>query len=81
MTELEGGRGRHVVLVGCVSQKERIALPAKRLYRSALFQGRRSYAEAAARPWFIISARYGLVDPDQVTEGVRDAGVPQLVGT
>jgi hypothetical protein len=64
-----------------VSQKERIALPAKRLYRSALFQGRRSYAEAAARPWFIISARYGLVDPDQVTEGVRDAGVPQLVGT
>ena len=68
MTELEGVQGRHVVLVGCVSQKERVALPARRLYRSALFQGRRSYAEAAARPWFIISARYGLVDPNQVIE-------------
>jgi hypothetical protein len=46
-----------------VSQKERVALPARRLYRSALFQGRRSYAEGSERPWFIASARYGLVDP------------------
>jgi hypothetical protein len=68
MTELAGVPGRHVVLVGCVSQKERIALPAKQLYRSALFQGRRSHAEASARPWFIVSARYGLVEPDQVIE-------------
>jgi hypothetical protein len=90
MTEPEDVQGRHVVLVGCVSQKERVALPAKRLYRSALFRGRRSYAEASSQPWFIISAHYGLVDPDQVIEPYdlrisqlgrfeRDAWVRQVV--
>ena len=40
--------------------------PARDLYQSTLFRGRLAYAEAAGKPWFIMSALYGLVDPDEV---------------
>ena len=32
-------------LVGCVKDKEAVALPARDLYRSALFRGRRAYVQ------------------------------------
>lgn len=54
------------VLLGCVSQKRDLPMPAKDLYRSELFRRRRRYAEASGVPWWIVSAEYGLVDPDQV---------------
>lgn len=54
------------VLVGCVSQKNATPRAAKDLYRSELFRRRRRYAEASGGPWWIVSAEYGLVDPDQV---------------
>jgi hypothetical protein len=56
------------VLVGCVSHKEPTARPAKDLYRSQLFAGRRTYAQATGLPWLIVSAHYGLIEPDQVIE-------------
>lgn len=54
------------VLIGCVSQKNTTPMAAKDLYRSALFLRRRRYAEAAGAPWWIVSAEYGLVGPDEV---------------
>jgi hypothetical protein len=54
------------VLLGCVSQKNASPMAAKDLYRSELFRRRRRYAEASGRPWWIVSAEYGLVDPDRV---------------
>lgn len=54
------------VLLGCVKTKDSRPRPAKDLYLSTLFRGRRGYAEASGRPWWIVSAKYGLVDPDQV---------------
>jgi hypothetical protein len=53
------------ILIGCVSQKNEIPMPAKDLYRSELFRRRRLWAESSGKPWWIISAEYGLVDPDQ----------------
>jgi hypothetical protein len=35
---------------------------------SALFRGRRSYVEHTCDRWFILSARYGLIAPDEVVE-------------
>lgn len=53
------------MLVGCVAKKQTGGAPAKDLYRSTLWRGRRRYAEATGLPWFILSALHGLVEPDQ----------------
>ena len=54
------------VLLGCVKTKDVVARPAKDLYVSPLFRGRRRHAEASGKPWWIVSAEYGLVAPDEV---------------
>ena len=68
-------------LVSCVSQKLPVLAPAKDLYISSLFRKARSYVERKCQPWFILSAKHGLVHPDQPiapydltlnTMGVRD---------
>ena len=42
--------------------------PAKDLYTSALWQRRRRHAEASGRPWLILSAEHGLLDPETIIE-------------
>ena len=68
-------------LVSCVSQKLPVSAPAKDLYISSLFCKARSYVEGKGQPWFILSAKHGLVHPEQVIEpydltlnnlGIRD---------
>lgn len=55
-----------VVLVGCTKTKRTERSAARDLYDpSDLFRRRRSYAEAQTAPWAIVSALYGLVEPDQ----------------
>jgi hypothetical protein len=58
--------GTTVYLVSCVSQKREQACAARDLYVSDLFRKARRYAEASGCQWFILSAEYGLVAPDQV---------------
>jgi hypothetical protein len=53
-----------VVLISCVKTKRDHRCAAKDLYDSTLFSAQRNYAEAVARRWFILSAKYGLVAPD-----------------
>ena len=55
-------------LVSCVAKKLPNAAPAKDLYASDLFRKTRALAEAQGWPWFILSAKYGIVDPEQVIE-------------
>lgn len=55
-------------LVGCVKGKRSRPAPARELYTSALFLGRRAFVEATCERWFILSAKHGLVDPDDVLE-------------
>ena len=54
-----------VVLLGCVKEKRSVRSPAKDLYTSDLFGKRRAYAEASGKRWFILSAKLGLVDPEE----------------
>ena len=54
--------------VSCVAQKLPRSAPAKDLYTSPLFRKARGFVEAQGWPWFILSAKYGLVDPEQVIE-------------
>lgn len=57
-----------VFLVACVAQKRPHAAPARDLYRSDWFQKARAYVEAHGATWFILSARYGLVEPTSIIE-------------
>ncbi|OSI35263.1 DUF6884 domain-containing protein [Bradyrhizobium canariense] len=55
-----------VAFVSCVKLKADTARPARDLYVSPWFIGARRYAERNADSWLILSAAYGLVDPDRV---------------
>jgi hypothetical protein len=57
--------GSRVILLGCVKSKLGHRAHAKDLYVSPLWQGRRRYAEASGQPWQILSAKHGLLDPEQ----------------
>jgi hypothetical protein len=55
-----------VYLVSCVSKKSLTAEPAREFYGSPWFMAVRCYVEATGDPWFVLSAKYGLVTPLQV---------------
>ena len=55
-------------LVSCVAKKLPRSAPARELYTSDLFRKMRGLVEARGWPWFILSAKYGLVAPGQVIE-------------
>jgi len=55
-------------LVSCVSRKQDQACPAKDLYISDWFRKARAYIELSGHLWFILSAEYGLLDPEAVVE-------------
>ncbi len=57
-----------VALVGCVATKLPRGSPARSLYISPLFRARRSYVEKFGYRWYILSALYSLVTPDQYLE-------------
>ena len=52
------------LLVGGVKRKSGWAGPARDVYVSPLWRYRREYAERLAVPWFILSAKHGLLAPD-----------------
>jgi hypothetical protein len=65
---IAGRLAMRIGLVGCVKSKQAHAARAKDLYTSPLFRGRRSFVERTRDPWFILSAKHGLVDPEAVIE-------------
>ncbi len=58
----------NVYLVSCAKTKRDYPTRADRLYASPLFDKSRALAAARADKWFILSAKYGLLDPCQVVE-------------
>lgn len=52
--------------VPCAKLKGPAAAPAKDLYVSRAFRRMRHYCELQGGPWFILSAKHGLVHPDMV---------------
>ncbi len=60
------GDGRTIFLISCASRKKTTPAAARDLYVSELFRRARVYVEATGCRWFILSAKHGLVDPDEV---------------
>lgn len=65
-TDSGAGARPDIILIGCVKGKLEWAsrVAAKELYVSTLWRCRRKYAEQSGVPWYILSAKYGLVGPD-----------------
>jgi hypothetical protein len=59
---------RIISLVQCVSKKKDSPSCAKNLYTSSLFVNASAYAEKISDKWFILSAKYGLVEPREWIE-------------
>lgn len=59
-----------VILVACVAAKQTNPAMAKELYISDWFRKARAYAEREASEghWYILSAKYGLTNPDKILE-------------
>jgi hypothetical protein len=55
-----------VILVGGGRAQLSEPAEARDLYVSALFARRRARAEASGAPWFVVSGRWGLLDPGDV---------------
>jgi len=53
-------------LVSCVASKRTSNSKARELYISDWFKKARNFVERAERPWWILSAEYGLLHPDTV---------------
>ena len=68
-------------LVGCVKGKRSSAAPARDLYTSSLFLGRRSHVERTCEEWVVLSALHGVVGPGHVLEPydvtLNDASIPE----
>lgn len=59
---------RTIALVACAKTKADKPSPAADLYKSALFEKTKIYAQNHADRWFILSAKHGLLDPTTVIE-------------
>lgn len=57
-----------IALVSCVATKRTGKFAARDLYASAWFKKVRQHIERAGLTWYILSAKYGLVAPDQEIE-------------
>ena len=57
---------RRTALVGCGDAKHDGLLPAREKYRSTYFGLKRDFAETLCARWWILSAKFGLLDPDRV---------------
>ncbi len=57
---------RVLLMTACGRSKEKMPLPAWRLYRSSRIRFLKKVAEATGVRYAILSARYGVVDSDEV---------------
>lgn len=60
-----GNRIKKICLVSCVSRKQDGRHAAAELYTSDWFVKARSLVQALDAPWFILSARHGLLAPQE----------------
>jgi hypothetical protein len=55
-------------IVACCATKRTSPCEAKDLYLSPLFRMSRQWIERQGVPWFILSAKYGLLEPSRIVE-------------
>src|SRR5262245_12149686 len=61
-----------ICLVACAKTKRAMASRADELYVSRLFSYGREYARLTADRWYVLSAKHGLLTPDQVIDPYED---------
>lgn len=67
------------VLVQCTNSKRDETVAAKDIYdESAYFCKMRAYAEATGDSWFILSAKHGLVDPEEIVKPYDEIGLDPI---
>ena len=60
---------KKICLIACASQKQAVAVPARDLYQSDLFKKSVRWMQRQNfDTWFILSAKHGIVKPDQILE-------------
>ncbi len=69
-----------IFLVSCVSKKSQTAAAARELYVSPWFRAARRYVEASGDPWFILSAKHGLVRPAQAITSYNETLNKMTIG-
>jgi hypothetical protein len=71
-----GDRPQSATLIQCTATKRDTAAPARDLYdESAYFRKMRAWAEARNDPWFILSAKHGLLNPHSGVEPYDERGL------
>lgn len=67
-----------VTLIQCTASKRDEPSQARYLYdESGYFRDMRAWADSRGQPWFILSAKHGLVDPDDVIEPYDERGLSE----
>ena len=61
-------RTADIVLVSCAKKQDKRPGLARNHYTSSRFQKARQYAEARGALWFILSPKYGLLEPTRTIE-------------
>lgn len=65
-----------VTLIQCTKSKRDEPATAEDLYdESGYFEDMKGWARAKRQPWFILSAKHGLLSPPQVVEPYDDRGL------
>lgn len=79
MTKVAGGNSavHTVCLVACTSRKGAYPAKAEFIYKSPLFSAARSFAERRADQWFILSAKHGLLSPEDEIEPYNESLLDQ----
>lgn len=69
---------KEVTLIQCTASKRDTPAQARDLYdESRYFRKMRAWAEWRGVPWFILSAKHGLVHPDDVLEPYNERGISE----
>ena len=65
-----------VTLIQCTNTKRSGTHKATNLYdESAYFRIMREWAQSTSNPWYILSAKHGLVNPEQVIDDYNQRGL------
>lgn len=67
-----------IILISCAKTQQKHRGPAKDHYNSPLFQSARKYAEESGAPWFILSPKHRLLEPNR-TIGWYDVDITDLL--
>ncbi len=70
--------GVRVALVACSASKLDRPAPARELYTGTAFRLAVAYAEVCGAAWYVLSAKHGVVAPDEVLEPY-DVSMSQLL--